>query len=182
MRNVKRKTVLNMEKAAQLLIKVMEEKADEDGLPIADPDSFPKREAYLEESTVRLSKWLDFFEKEGDSFGYSMLLQLWLALNNIPCPKDVFTQDFESKGRGRPASELGELALDMHKPNEFGRGKIAKELLRDDYDRDPETTVKRIKDLAETARKGRDLVGDALADAQAYGFLLLGAATWTRRG
>lgn len=156
MRNHQRKTQPRVEEAAIHLMEVMKQESDEDGMPKTAPKPFPvANQQFLEGSTVKLFMWLDHFEKNGDSLGYSALLQLWLSINTSGPMKDVFKRDLDCQGPGRPPSPLGEIALQMYDRNKFGWRRIAQQLVPDRYAADADNAIKYVKDLAETARNAR---------------------------
>jgi hypothetical protein len=172
-RKNKRKSVSRFEEASRKFEDTFRHKADADGLPKSLPRPLPEGEEWLRESAWRLSIWLKEFEKEGDSFSYSMLLQSWLEVNHIPLPKDVFQIESKSLGRGRPPSELGSHALQLYKPKTFGWKKVAQQLVPDSYGVNPINAVKHIRDLAETAKKSQ-AQDNAFNKATPFDFLMLG--------
>lgn len=151
-RNNVRKTEYTITKARKAVERLLRKEATKDGLPKSLPQTPSLHNAFLE-SAARLALWLMVLEKKNDSFTYSMLLQIWLAENNIPCPAGVFKENLDSEGAGRPRSDLGYRAYCLYKPREFGWHKVAKQLVPERYKQDPDEAAKYVQDLAATYDK-----------------------------
>jgi hypothetical protein len=102
-------------------------------------------------TVTNLFMWLDEFASKNDSLNFSKLLQVWLRLNDIVWPKDVFEKDLLSPGRGRPLSDLGFRALLLS--NKLSWRQVAERLVPERFKKDPREAAKYVKDLAKTASR-----------------------------
>jgi hypothetical protein len=91
-------------------------------------------------SVANLFMWLDEFASRQDSHNFSKLLQVWLRLNDIVWPKDVFEKDILSPGRGRPLSDLGFKALLLS--NKLSWRQVAERLVPERLKKDPREAAK----------------------------------------
>jgi hypothetical protein len=171
-RKYSRKTTLRTEEASKALASLIKYKADSDGLPKSKPGLFREAQPpWLEQSTSNLGEWLSELETENDSFTFSMLLQVWLHLNGITCPKSVFAVQLTSR-RGRPLSDIGFRAKWLH-DHGLGWHKIAKRLVKERCENNADDAAKYVKDLATSAANAPNHEG-AFEKAIDSGSFLLG--------
>jgi hypothetical protein len=158
-----RKTKPLAESAENALLKWLDQRGGQDDRPkgrlrALTPDN-------IGQSFDRLAEWLREFQKEAyrrgassirppDPLAFSALLQIWLDAWGIAWPREVFVQDLASPGRGRPnKSNLGWKARFLYKPKVFGWKKVARKLIPEEYDANPNRAANKVRHAFEAEER-----------------------------
>jgi len=109
---------------------------------------------HYRESLRRLCDALRELTEAENSSGYSALLQVWLSAYGLGWPRNVFVTDLAISGSGRlPKTNLAFNAWILRRQEpKLGWRKIAKKLLRTEWENDPVRAANKVRQAVEGYR------------------------------
>lgn len=116
----------------------------------------------------------------GDASVFSFCLQSFLFFIGIVWPDGVFKHNFAAPSRGRPLSWLSVESWHMHVKGQYGWRKVARELIPEEYSKDPDEAAKKVRKAASTFKEFRRTVECSVYSANEQVAALLDEIVWLK--